>query len=87
MGRWLVKGGVKERGGSEMINNGTYLGGNVRWGMVFGVRSLWMLCLDAFLLVCWSKALDAIVGEIPLLMRCKLVLEFFNVLNGGVRPS
>jgi len=35
----------------------------------------------------WSKALDAIVGEIPLLMRCKLVLEPFNVVNGGVCPS
>jgi len=32
MGRWLVGGGVEERGGSEMINNGTYLGRECEMG-------------------------------------------------------
>ena len=54
MGRWLVGGGVKKRGGNEVISNGSYLREDVGCGMEFGVWSL-----DAFLLVCYSKALSA----------------------------
>lgn len=46
-------GGVKRRGGNEVISNGNYLREDLGCGMVFGVWSL-----DAFLLVCYSKALS-----------------------------
>ena len=39
MGRWLVGGGVKKRGGNEVISNGSYLREDVGCGMEFGV---WM---------------------------------------------
>lgn len=53
MGRWLG-GGVRKRGGNEVISNGSYLREDVGCGTVFGVWSL-----DAFLLVCYSKVLSA----------------------------